>query len=41
MSEPPTETVIRVAGPAPYDVVVGHGVADRPSVSTTSVATDS
>jgi 3-dehydroquinate synthase len=24
-----TETVIRVAGPAPYDVVVGHGVADR------------
>jgi 3-dehydroquinate synthase len=22
-------TVIRVAGPAPYDVVVGHGVADR------------
>ncbi len=24
-----TETVIRVDGPAPYDVVVGHGVADR------------
>ncbi|GAA4751079.1 3-dehydroquinate synthase [Nocardioides endophyticus] len=24
-----SETVIRVAGPAPYDVVIGHGVADR------------
>jgi 3-dehydroquinate synthase len=24
-----SETVIRVSGPAPYDVVVGHGVADR------------
>ncbi|WP_028645286.1 3-dehydroquinate synthase [Nocardioides sp. URHA0020] len=29
MSAPTTETVIRVAGPAPYDVVVGHGVVDR------------
>jgi len=24
-----TESVIRVSGPAPYDVVIGHGVADR------------
>jgi 3-dehydroquinate synthase len=29
MTESAAATVIRVDGPAPYDVVVGHGVADR------------
>src|SRR3954469_23205278 len=29
MSAASDATVIRVAGPAPYDVVVGRGVADR------------
>ena len=34
-----SETVIRVEGPAPYDVVVGHGVADRlPGLLGTGVA---
>ena len=29
MSAPTGETTLHVAGPTPYDVVIGHGVADR------------